>query len=155
MSTPISSPSRSTARWFTPASTRFFHASKSGIPTGTAMTGWLKTCATGVFGPSPSARTRPRRSRSVRIPGGVVRTRTDEIRSARITRAASATVAPASTHTAPRRRICATSWERSGWREATGEWVRLVLSRSASPTAKKRANVASPRSLRNSASGTR
>jgi hypothetical protein len=136
VTTPTSSPRRSTGRWWTPASRSAVHAWYTGVPAGTVRSGRVTTAPTRVSGPSPSARTRPRKSRSVTIPGGSPRTRTEDARASRIARAASATVASAATHTGGRRTRRSTGSERSAWNVATGECSRLARRRAASPTAK-------------------
>ena len=130
-------------------------AAETGVAASTARSGRETMAATGVSGPSPSASTRLRKSRSVTMPGGSPRTSTDETFWSRMTRAASPTVASASTQMAGRRSSCPTSSCRSALKVVTGECSRLLLSRCESPTAKWPANWASPSSRWNCAAGSR
>ena len=107
----------------------------------------------------PPARPRraPRRPRGCAgrgrsgCPGGSPRTSTDEMRSSRMARAASTTVASGPTQTGGPRTSRPASAERSGWKAATGDCSRLARSRSPSPAAKWAAKRGSSSSRRKSA----
>ena len=152
---PRISPSRTTGRWWTLASRSTVQASCTGIEPSTVLTGRERTRATGVSGPSPWARTRTRKSRSVTMPGVSPRTMTDETRCSTMVRAASPTVAVSSTQTAARRTRVSTGAARSTRKVATGECSRLDSRRVARPAVKWAAKRASESSRWNSSPGIR
>ena len=92
MTMPTIRPPRSSGAWWTWCSSMKTSVSNSVASGSMVRTGRVATSPTGVSGPRPSASTRLRRSRSVRMPGGSQSTSTELMRPSRMSRAASPTV---------------------------------------------------------------